>query len=212
MTTLNLFILLITTSLSQISYYKQFDDGYILVNETQNYFTANRFCDNQWYITLASIHDSTSNQQAADLCATYSNTPCWIGLNDVLDFQNYLWLDNTDYNFNNLSINTNNSLRCIAIYNNNWIFADCNNDQYTFICNAVNSTRSPTTNTISPSPSPSIQPTALPSKIPTPSPTQPPRYPLVTSLSTSHPIILAYHTKTRMYITARMRNISSLII
>eukprot|EP01084_Bolivina_argentea_P149879 261763_1 len=120
---------------------------------------------------LASIHDSSSNDQVYDLCVSTGVTGwSWIGL------KNDEWSNNTPYDYNpGIIQSAHKNCTAMAVWdvNKKWGAVPCTN-HYSFICQFVttNPTQYPTKNpTVNPIISPTINPTTYPSPNPSLFPT-----------------------------------------
>ena len=156
--------------------------NYFWVNNSINFWSAERYCSQQYYTSLASIHTLERNAEIISSCPSNSN--CWVGLNDLIELNDYEWVDGTKYDYKP-PINRQSNEHCIHIdmtSNGSWSGAQCNVNQYSFFCNAPNNTQTPTADTLPPTQIPTVQPT--------PSPTQPPQYPLNVFYSPNEKYIL----------------------
>ena len=136
-----------------------FSDNFILVQKFLNFSDANQYCKETYITSLASIHHSIQNEEAAQLCISskfYEQSPessrCWIGLNDIemergISKTGWEWIDNssTDYYawFSVMPGNHSMNADCVSISSfmgtGGWSDIDCNLHKQ-FLCNGVQPT------------------------------------------------------------------------
>ena len=159
--------------------YESIGDQFIFVNKLSNMFNAQKYCLENYNTSLASIHSEEQNLEAADLCSSFYDVACYIGLN-YSNNTGLSWLDQSLVNYNKSYINNSESCATLpndintTIFEVNWYDTNCFEAHY-FLCNRQDPTNAPTeTPTNSPSQAPSMPPTTAPSSAPTVPPTNAP--------------------------------------
>eukprot|EP01083_Nonionella_stella_P185490 676489_1 len=186
----------IISSLLLLSSHVSTASSYILVRQVLNSNNAQIHCQQTYGTSLASIHDETDNQQAADLCelkpgcidsCVNIDKSCHIGLNDKQNERGtsrlgWVWNDGTSYDYQNWRTGSTQTepfggdgSDCVVIfpsvhpnsgYRGNWADIECTTKDMYFLCNTP-----PTSN---PTKTPTNNPTKKPTKNPTNNPTNKP--------------------------------------
>ena len=118
------------------------DNKCIKAFKYRKYYTdALEYCQIFKNGTLVSIHNGFQNGQVGTHCfeltyGTYWKDPCWIGVNNFENLNEYLWIDGSsfDYSYWYNSISYTEPSGGIILVSNNYQWDDFQSDSYYFVC------------------------------------------------------------------------------
>ena len=130
------------------------DNGYyigVYMGKGADWDDAMIYCEDKIGTTLASIHTLTDHENAVNSIETLEKSPmsnnyfyAWIGANDFMTQNNFVWNDNTKFDYSNWHINEpsgNKNEDCVHITGpdneamTKWNDENCNAQLKAFICN-----------------------------------------------------------------------------